>query len=653
MNVMTGKARPPRSSRIGGELRGGLLIALVIATGCAAPQAAPEPIPHAEAATGILERPSHAAAQQIFALRCASCHLEETGYAPSRAALAERSVPAIVSTLTDGSMQAMAEGLSEPEIRALALYLSEASAQPPRAPEAIEQAYCADRQRPIDFGAGGWNGFGRDLEGSRFHPDPGIRAADVPRLRLRWAFGLDGGIHGQPTIVGDRVFVSSVPGQLYSIDAETGCVFWSYLTAAGDLNWGAGSRATVTVGPVPSLGEGRYAAYIGDDHSFVHAIDAVSGRQLWRTRIETHPGSRVTGSPVLHDGVLFVPVSSLEEAAAGGDNYECCTFRGSIVALDAGTGDILWKSYSIPEEPRPTRLNAAGAQMYGPAGAAIWSTPTIDRDRGLLYATTGNSYTEISVPGANAVLAFDLASGDLRWARQVLADDNYIAAGCNRPQPPANCPDEVGPDYDYGSAAIIRTLVDGRQLLISADKGGMVYAMDPDRQGAIVWRQRVGAGSALGGVQWGMAADDEHVYVAVSDVMGPETGRRPGLTALRITTGEVVWHTPAPPPACSWTEGAECSNAMSAAVSLIPGAVFAGSLDGHIRAFSTADGSLLWSHDTARDFQSVNGVPTRGGSLDGAGVTFANGTMFMTSGYERFGRRRTGNALLAFTVDGR
>lgn len=512
---------------------------------------------------------------------------------------------------------------------------------------------CATSGAPLALSGSQWNGWGRDLTGARYQPDPGFSAAQVPRLRVKWAFALDGGIFSQPTVVGDRLFVSTIPGRLYALDAASGCVHWTYRTAAGNLNWGAGARAAVVVGALPdSGGSPRYAAYIGDDKSYVHALDAATGKRIWATQIETHPFSRISGSPVLHAGRLYVPVSSLEEAVAGDDKFPCCTFRGSVVALDPVNGRILWKTYAISEEPKPFKKNRIGTQMYGPSGAAIWSTPTIDVRRGVLYTSTGNSYTEAEQEGASAIIAMDLVTGAIRWTHQVMKD-NYLAIGCGRQPPPANCPSESGPDFDFGSSPIIRTLPNGNQVLVAVNKGGLVFAMDPDAKGKMLWTQRVGTGSSLGGTQWGASADADAVYVPTSDFTAPRDKQRPGLTALRIATGEVIWHVPAPPAWCSWGGDAGCSNAQSMAVSMIPGIVFSGSLDGHIRAYSTGDGKIVWSFDTARPYEAVNGRPANGGSLDGAGPTIANGRLFVTSGYDRFWGRQRGNVLLAFTVDGK
>jgi polyvinyl alcohol dehydrogenase (cytochrome) len=383
----------------------------------------------------------------------------------------------------------------------------------------------------------------------------------------------------------------------------------------------------------------------------VHAVDAATGAPLWKTQIETHPVSRVTGAPVLYQGRLYVPLSSVEEGAGRNDKYECCTFRGSLVALDASTGKIIWKSHSIPEPLRPYKKSSAGTQMYGPAGGAIWSAPTIDPKRKVIYAATGDSYTDVETKGADAIIAFDLESGKIKWINQVTPNDNFLV-GCNGPNPPANCPQPLGPDFDFGSSPILRTLGNGKQVILAGQKSGIIYALDPDNGGKILWKVQLGHGATLGGIQWGPAADQQTVYVAVSDVNAPIDKRRPGITALRISTGEQVWHTPAPMSDCR-QEGRACSNAQSAAVTLIPGVVFSGSIDGHLRAYSVKDGIIIWDFNTAANtYETVNGLKVKGGALNATGPVIVNGTLYVNSGYGGI-PGQSGNVLLAFTVDGK
>jgi polyvinyl alcohol dehydrogenase (cytochrome) len=490
----------------------------------------------------------------------------------------------------------------------------------------------------------------------------GLPAQLVPRLTLKWAFGFPGASQAfaQPAVAGGRVFVGSAPGTVYSLDADTGCQYWAF-TAEGPV------RTAMSLGRLDS-DSGRWVVYFGDRLSNVYAVDAVTGTLVWKRRVGDHLAATITGAPTLAGGMLYVGTSSFEEALGASAQYPCCTFRGSVSALDAATGDLRWRSHVIQEELRPVRRNKAGVQLQGPSGAAIWSAPTVDVARGAVYVTTGDSYSDPAASTSDAFVAFDLETGALLWSRQTTAGDAYTV-DCDFPEAAqTNCPEADGPDFDFGSSAMLVELAGGRRALVAGQKSGVVHAVDPDRDGAVLWQTRVGAGGRLGGVQWGSAYDGERVYVALSDVVmeapGPGgEGAQPtfqgapmrlnasaggGLFALAPRTGEVVWQTPHP--GCADRPG--CSPAQSAAVTAIPGIVFSGGLDGHVRAYRSGDGAIVWDVDTARAYETVNGVEARGGSLDGPGPVVADGTLFVNSGYAFIGGM-PGNVLLAFTVDGR
>ncbi|HJT89027.1 MAG TPA: PQQ-binding-like beta-propeller repeat protein, partial [Bryobacteraceae bacterium] len=380
----------------------------------------------------------------------------------------------------------------------------------------------------------------------------------------------------------------------------------------------------------------------------VHAVDAITGKPIWKTKVDEHPFARITGAVQLHEGRLYVPVASLEEAASGNPKYECCTFRGSMVALDAAGGKQIWKTYMIPDAPHRTRKTPGGTQLWGPSGAAIWSAPTIDGKRGLIYAGTGDNYSDPEAGHTDSIVAIEMASGKIVWGRQLQQGDRWNV-GCVAGDK-VTCPKGAGPDFDFGSSPVLHTLSDGRQVILAGQKSGILRMLDPDRQGAELRQIRVGKGSVLGGIEWGFAADGEKAYVAVSDLdwNHPEAGG--GLTAVQIVTGERVWRAAPPTPPCLGEHG--CSAAQPAAVTTIPGVVFSGSLDGHLRAYASSDGRLLLDLDTRKPFATVNHVPGQGGSLDAAGPTVAGGTLFVNSGYGFLGGA-PGNVLLAFTVDGR
>jgi polyvinyl alcohol dehydrogenase (cytochrome) len=580
--------------------------------------------------------------QTLFRARCASCHdaasgSAEAARAPSRAALAERSREAIVSALsTGGSMAPLASGITAVEKAAIAAYLSPI-ATPPADPDHGRCA-TAPASLPDPSKLPQWNGWGNDPANTRFQPTAaaGLSGSTVPRLRLKWAFGIPGAsaVTAQPTVFAGRLFFGSEPGIVYALDAATGCTYWQYQA-------GAGVRSAISLGPIAGTRPVRYAAYFGDVRANVHAVDALTGERIWSHKVDDHAAARITGAPVLVEGRLYVPVSSLEELPGARPDYPCCTFRGSIVALDARSGTQIWKTYTIPEAPTMVGKNAAGTPLWKPAGAAIWAAPTVDLARKMLYAATGNAYTDPAAPTSDAVIALALDSGAIQWVSQVTPRDSFVV-GCRAGND--NCPDDVGPDFDFGNSPILRRLANGRSVIVIGQKSGVAYGMDPDRKGAVIWQYRAGQGSALGGIEWGSAADERVMYVPVSDVLRAEAG---GLHAIGIGSGERIWHTPAPAPSCQ--DGLGCTAAQSAAISVIPGVVFSGSVDGHIRGYDTGDGRIIWDFDTARDFDTVNGVRASGGSIDGPGPTIAGGMLYTGSGYGRW-RGRPGNVLLAFAV---
>jgi polyvinyl alcohol dehydrogenase (cytochrome) len=589
----------------------------------------------------------------LFKEHCASCHAGQVDRAPTLDVLRAMSPQRILDVLEFGSMVSMTHGRTTAERRALAEFASGKSLGERFTIAPAPKAMCRSTSAfSIDSTQSAWNGFGRDLSNARFQSSStGMSAADVPRLRLKWAFGLPGDVQSWAaiTLVGGRVFTGSIAGNVYSLDARTGCVYWAF--DAGTI-----VRTAVSVGRIGTDEPARYGAYFGDARGNAYAVDASTGRLLWKVSVESFPSARLTGSPVLHRGRLYVPVSSSEEGAGSLPDYECCRFRGSVVALDAATGRQIWKSYTIPDEPRPTRRNARGTQLWGPSGGAIWSSPVVDEARRALYVTTGNNYSDPPTATSDAFVAMDLDTGTIVWTHQVTPRDAYVSA-C-RLTDKTNCPEAKGPDFDFAASPILVSLPNGTRALVAGHKSGNVYAVDPDRQGARLWEARVGEGGSMGGVQWGSAADRQNVYVALSDlgrVMLPYTqftdadrNRGGGMFALRLADGARVWHT-APPPCDSRPR---CSPAQSGAVSATDGVAFSGSLDGHIRAYAADTGKVVWDFDTVREFETVNGVPARGGSLDGPGPVIGDQMMFVNSGYTVDGGI-PGNVILAFSVDGK
>ena len=598
--------------------------------------------------------------QALYREHCGSCHDGGASRAPSRAALEQMSVENIRFALTKGSMSSQGATLTAAQVDALAGYLSkldELKAQGPTDTNLCPQggaAFNPTADQPH------WNGWGVDATQRRFQPAQmaGLRADQIPKLKLKWAFGYASAnqAYAQPAIVGGRIFVGSVARKVYSLDAKSGCIYWII-----DTDFAV--RTAISVG---ANGNG-WAAYFGDQHGNVYAVDALTGKVLWKTSLDPHPDVHVTGAPTLADGRLYVGVSSLEEVSGADAKDECCKFRGSVSSLDAATGKVIWKSYTISAEPQPVRKNAQGVQLWGPSGAGIWSSPTVDLQSRMVYVTTGDNYSDPATNTSDAFMAFDLETGKLAWSSQMAKGDAYNI-DCDIPgNKQVNCPQSKGPDFDFGSSAILVSLPNGHRALIAGAKSGVVYAVDPDARGKLLWQKRVGQGGTLGGVQWGSAADANSVYVAVSDELrraatpgsaagqdsvygvpyelDPKVGG--GLFALKVESGDFAWQTPHPP-----CVKPGCSPAQSAAVSAIPGVVFSGGVDGHLRAYLAKNGRIIWDVDTEREYKTVNGVKANGGSLDESGPVIVGGVLYVNSGYF-FQGSTAGNVLLAFSVDGK
>ncbi|HEY0339164.1 MAG TPA: PQQ-binding-like beta-propeller repeat protein [Steroidobacteraceae bacterium] len=581
---------------------------------------------------------------KLYEQFCSACHDHPKDRIPARDIIARHTPDEVMQILTNGVMRAQAAGLNMNDRVAVTTFLT---GKPPtgNAGKVAEPNLCAQQGAATAAnGSSSWNGWGVDLDNTRYQPDPGLTAADVPHLKVKWAFGYRASyIYGQPTIVGGRVYVSSSTGRVYSLDAKTGCTHWTF-------DAGAAVRTAVSVVTIQSGSGKQLATVFGDDSATVYALNADTGKPIWKQRLDQHPDARITGAPVPHGQRLFVPLSSLEELSAAAPGYECCKFRGGVAALDIRDGKLLWRTFTIEEEPRPYKKTENGTQLYGPAGGSVWSAPTLDPKRHLLYVGTGNSYTEIATTRTDSILALDMSTGAVRWANQLHDKDNYVV-GCDSPDTAGKgkCPETLGPDVDFGTSPILRTLANGHQILLTGEKSGQVYGLDPVT-GHELWRAQAGVGSSLGGIEWGGAADARMLYVAVSDAAA-KTARPGGLIALRIDTGKQVWRAEPPAPVCSWGPR-NCIAAQSQAVSAMPGAVFSGSQDGHLRAYASADGRVIWDFDTAQSFDTVNGVAGVGGSLDNGGATVAGGMVYVNSGYGRI-TGQPGNVLLAFGVDGR
>ena len=607
-------------------------------------------------------RATEGAGSTIFGNYCETCHGNpKVDSAPNPAILKQMTPERIYQALTVGDMVKMAQGLTDQQMRDIAEWVGGRKLGATESGDARKMSNVCSGNPPIHSltATGNWNGWGADLANTRMQPAKaaGLSPAAVSRLQLKWAFGLPAAasVYGQPTIVDGRVFVSSDAGFIYALDADSGCVHWSFQAQTG-------VRSAITIGP-QKPGSNKYAAFFGDIHGNVYSVDATNGELLWKNRIDPQPLARITGGITAYNGRLYVPVASLEEPESSSANYPCCTFRGMVAALDAATGKQVWKTYTIPEAAT-ARVSSDGKHFMGPAGGGVWAPITIDPKRNAVYIVTGNTFSEPDMGRSDSVAALDLDSGKILWWKQDEVNDVWHT-GCPQGKPPAGfppknvtrrgapppapreampatyyCPvDQVGPgpDWDFSAGAMLLNLPNGKSLLVAGQKSGLVWAHDPDKKGELVWRSDVSRGQIV----FGGGADQENAYFAMRGFS--KTGPPAGVVAVRLSDGMEKWYTPVLP-----QEAMKDHPGLSAAVTVIPGVVFTSGLDGMLRAFATSDGKAIWEYDTTQEFETVNGVKGHGGSIGSAGATVAGGMVFVDSGYTGFQGGSPGNVLLAF-----
>lgn len=483
-----------------------------------------------------------------------------------------------------------------------------------------------------------WAMGGQDVSNSRNQPSEAtISAANVSTLAPKWVFTAGGSVSATPTVAADGIYFPDWAGNLYAVDPGSGKPIWS--AKISDYDGVAGSVARVS--PVISGSQLILGDNQGDlgPHKGANlmAVDRKTGKLLWITQIDAHPAAIVTGSAVVYNNVIYQGVSSSEEQYATNAQYPCCTFRGSVVAVSASTGKVLWQTFDMP-------ANNGATDQY--SGGAIWQPPVVDASRGMLYVGTGNNYTApVSVMACqadnlsatdctadedyfDAVLGLDLATGAVRWTRKLEGYDVWTVACVGNPGNP--CPSPAGPDYDLGGSG--GNLVGG--LVGFGQKSGIYWALNTVN-GSLLWGTSVGPGGNLGGIQWGTATDGDRIYVADANneyvsFKGPagQTITGGSWAALDAATGKILWQTADPTPGAF----------DSGAVSVANGVLYAGSLDGHMYALDASTGKILWS------FASGGTV------MDGAAI--ASGVVYWGSGYNRSGGTAN-NKVYAFTLGGK
>jgi polyvinyl alcohol dehydrogenase (cytochrome) len=602
------------------------------------------------ASSASAEPPEDVAA--LFKTTCAICHEVPETKAPPTATLRQLPASQILMAMEFGKMQPQAAGLKQEQRVRLAKWL--ASEEDAKRDAWIAAKACAAETPVAPAGGENW-GFGRT--NARHATAAAVGREDVGKLQLLWSIALPAvtTMRSQPVVAGDAVFLGSKGAHLLALDRRSGCVRWAFKTDAP-------VHSALTLDRTP---DGVATLFFADEMATVYAVDATRGTLRWRERLKWFPTSIVSGPATYFDGLLYVPMSSFEVAAAGLPTHECCRTHGGIAALDATTGKQVWRFDTTPHAAK-TFVNRDGVQMWGPSGAVVWNSPTVDAKRGALYFGTGQNASSPATDTSDAIIALDLKTGARRWVFQALADDAWNAACLGGG---ASCPKENGPDFDFGAAVILLERAQG-DLLLAGQKSGEVFALDPDRNGAVVWRNRVGSGSSNGGVHHGMATDGTRVYVPIADPERKIPGYvpKPGVYALDVNDGRTQWSQPvqrgctfdpadaplvglaemakgksgrSPWPACSYYYG------HSAAAVVANGVVYAGALDGKLRIFDAASGAVLRVIDTNQPFQATNGVAGHGGAIDVGGVAADGGQLFVLSGYGMFGQM-PGNMLLVY-----
>lgn len=578
----------------------------------------------------------------LYAEHCAACHEGGVSRSPTLNFLELLTPQSVYASMTEGIMQPQSAHLSDGQRTHIAEYITrarlDAVIEGAHAPACTGDAARFDRSSPVPK-----VGWGHDTRRFVDADAAGFSAGDVSNLELKWAFAYPNSLRArsQPAIAMGAVFTGSQDGTVYAFDLESGCERWSF-QASAEVRTGIVLQDALADDDAPR-------AFFGDILARLYAVNALTGELLWSIRADDHPDATITGTPTLAGDRLLVPVSSLEVVSAARLDYECCSFQGKVVAVAPATGAVIWSHSSIPTPPAEVAVTSAGTRVLAPSGAPVWNSPAVDYRRNLVYFGTGENYSSPADGNSDAIIAIDLDTGERAWRRQTTPRDAWNVACMMADNP--NCPEEDGPDVDYGASMVLVESERG-SVLAAGSKNGVVYGLDPDNGGALLWSTRVGRGSSQGGVHFGMAAGDGLLYVPVNDMNDTRAGEdldpdlaRPGMHAVDPASGELMWRH-VQENLCG-EDRPFCDPGISAAATAMPGVVIAGHLDGHIRAYAAADGTVLWNFDTTRPVDTVNGLVARGGGMSGGGPAVGEGHLVVNSGYGLYFHEQ-GNALLVF-----
>ncbi|MBA59667.1 MAG: hypothetical protein CMQ40_10935 [Gammaproteobacteria bacterium] len=565
---------------------------------------------------------------------CATCHDGSLKKAPHRDMIALMTPGSIFSAMTKGVMQTQASNLSDKERQQIAEYLSGGSLG-----QTVKKIPACQESKGYREGSQivGSN-WGVDLNNTRYISSDiaGLDSTSLGDLAIRWAIAMPGStrVRSQPAFGGGLVFVGSHSGSVYALDPDTGCAVWEF-AASGEV------RTSISV----SEENKQPMIYFGDVLANVYGVKSDTGELVWKIKADDHPNATITGSPTFYGGNLYIPISSLEVSNAIDPYYECCTFRGSVLAVDGLTGKEVWKTYTIVEKAGVTGKNKIGVDVIGPSGAVVWNSPSIDKNNNQLFVGTGENMSSPATGTSDALIAMDLNTGEINWVFQATENDAWnVSCGLGAEE---NCPVENGPDFDFGGATIVLDTSAHGPLVIAGQKSGFVHAVK-SITGELVWQTRVGRGGIQGGIHFGIAARDETIFVPISDM---EDGKsypdpdRPGMNAVDANTGKIIWST-LHDNRCGGREF--CHPGISQVVTVIGDMVLGGAMDGIIRAYAIDNGKILWELDTTKnEYSSITGAMAFGGSFGGAaGPIASDGLLLISSGYGLY-NHMPGNLLLA------
>lgn len=572
-------------------------------------------------------------AEALYQTRCATCHDNPAIESPSRENIEQMGRSRLAFSLREGKMQIYTQEMSADEVTELIDYLAKEQEQ-----TIDSYGFCKDLPISSEVVVSHW---GLDHRNTRYQTKSSINSSNVGSLQLKWVFGIPNTseVRSYPAVSTDTIFLPTTSNSLYAIDRDLGCIKWVYTNSAPFRT--SAHLATIDDQPVIA---------VGDQQMTYHLVNALTGEKIWQKPLALFPVSMATGAPAILDNDLYIPISSFEIAVAMNPRYSCCTSHGAVTKLNALTGEQLWLTRTV-REAKKTKLNKVGTQMYGPSGAPVWTSPAIDIERNQLYIGTGENTSSPATDKSDAILALDLDTGAINWVFQATPKDAFNMACGRWGDGDANCPDEKGPDFDFGGSPVIVTTPKGKDLILAGQKSGDVWALNPDN-GELVWRRKLSPGSALGGIHWGTAVVDNVLVVPVADPW-QVPGHNPGVFGLDIETGNILWEQKGnyDCPETSFFGNNDCErpHRFSAATSAVGDIAFAGSLKGDVYAIRASDGEIVWEYQTNQEFDSVNAIDAKGGSIDNPGVAIAGSQVMVLSGYGQFGQEG-GNALLMFEL---